>query len=257
MYLALAVGGYYAYVMYGFQHIPNAYVAEYHKFIAWPAMTLCYWSYYKACYTDAGYLYKGMDKEKLKKALKRYPFDNVMFADDAWCRTCDIPKPARSKHCSLCNMCCERFDHHCVWLNSCVGLHNYKYFILFLFLHSMICIYGLVVGLLTAQHLIDEGDLWNKAFVNAAGQRFRPDIWKIMGHLQVKHEAFSMVVFLCGIVTVMLIGFIGYHTYLINGGFTTNEKVRNYKILNFVEGKVTFMAKWAKAREEKKAFKPT
>ena len=105
--------------------------------------------------------------------------------------------------------------------------------------------------------MIDEGDLWNKAFVNAAGQRFRPDIWKIMGHLQVKHEAFSMVVFLCGIVTIMLLGFIGYHTWLINKGFTTNEQVRNMKILNFVESKVTFMAKWAKAREDKKAFKPT
>ena len=66
-----------------------------------------------------------------------------------------------------------------------------------------------------------------------------------------------MVVFLCGIVTIMLIGFIGYHTWLINRGFTTNEQVRNYKIKSFVEGKATFMEKWAKAREEKKAFKPT
>ena len=149
MYLALAVGGYYCYVVYGFVHIPNTYVGEHHKYIAWPAMTLCYWSYYKACYTDPGYLYKGVDKEKLKKAMKRYAFDNTMFADDAWCRTCDIPKPARSKHCSLKNMCCEKFDHHCVWINNCVGLHNYKYFLLFLVLHTCICIYGLWAGLAT------------------------------------------------------------------------------------------------------------
>ena len=66
-----------------------------------------------------------------------------------------------------------------------------------------------------------------------------------------------MVVFLCGLVTIMLIGFIGFHTWLIARGFTTNENVRKYKIKSFLEGKVTFMGKWAKAREEKKPFKPT
>ena len=86
---------------------------------------------------------------------------------------------------------------------------------------------------------------------------FSRHIFKILLHIQHKHEMFMNVVFLCGIVTIMLIGFIGYHTWLIKRGFTTNEQVRNYKILNFVEGKVTFMAKWAKAKDEKKAFKPT
>ena len=76
-------------------------------------------------------------------------------------------------------------------------------------------------------------------------------------HLMGKYEWFMNVIFLCGLVTVMLFCFIAFHTYLIYRGFTTNENVRYYKIKYFVEDKVTFMAKWAKAREEKKAFKPT
>lgn len=55
----------------------------------------------------------------------------------------------------MCGCCCEKFDHHCVWINACVGLHNYKYFMLFLFLHAGICIYGLTMGLLCARHLAD------------------------------------------------------------------------------------------------------
>ena len=36
----------------------------------------------------------------------------------------------KAKHCSKCNKCIERFDHHCRWLNNCVGGANYKWFAL-------------------------------------------------------------------------------------------------------------------------------
>ena len=113
-------------------------------------MFACYWSYYKASFTNPGRINKSVPKADLERAIKRYGYDQIVFDRFGWCDTCDIPKPARSKHCSLCNICIEKMDHHCVWINNCVGLYNYKYFLLFLLLHEMICIYGLVVGLLCA-----------------------------------------------------------------------------------------------------------
>lgn len=49
------------------------------------------------------------------------------------CRTCMIIKPDRTHHCSICKQCVLKMDHHCPWVNNCVGHHNYKYFCTFLF----------------------------------------------------------------------------------------------------------------------------
>nr|CAG4709277.1 unnamed protein product [Naegleria fowleri] len=49
-----------------------------------------------------------------------------------WCGRCQQPKPIRAHHCHICDVCVLRMDHHCPWLNNCVGLQNHKYFVGFI-----------------------------------------------------------------------------------------------------------------------------
>lgn len=48
------------------------------------------------------------------------------------CTKCEMYRPPRAHHCRICKHCIRRMDHHCPWINNCVGEKNQKYFIQFL-----------------------------------------------------------------------------------------------------------------------------
>ena len=56
--------------------------------------------------------------------------DNISHID--LCSDCKVIRTARSRHCAICNHCVERFDHHCPWINNCVGIKNHNMFFTFL-----------------------------------------------------------------------------------------------------------------------------
>mmetsp|Transcript_8360 Transcript_8360/g.10576 ORF Transcript_8360/g.10576 Transcript_8360/m.10576 type:complete len:422 (-) Transcript_8360:190-1455(-) len=59
------------------------------------------------------------------------------------CRRCNAYKPDRAHHCSICKRCIIKMDHHCPWVNNCVGIGNHKYFLLFIFYTFCSCSYAM------------------------------------------------------------------------------------------------------------------
>lgn len=56
-----------------------------------------------------------------------------MKKNKRYCVFCKIIRPERCHHCMKCKRCVLRMDHHCNFLNICVGLKNYRPWLVFLF----------------------------------------------------------------------------------------------------------------------------
>ncbi|XP_058182053.1 probable protein S-acyltransferase 15 isoform X2 [Rhododendron vialii] len=76
------------------------------------------------------------------------------------CAKCSAYKPPRAHHCRSCRRCILRMDHHCMWINNCVGHRNYKAFVVLVFYAAMSSLYSAIVcGVMTVGLFLTLGTL--------------------------------------------------------------------------------------------------
>jgi hypothetical protein len=131
-----------------------------------------------------------------------------------WCRTCHIFRPPRAAHCSECNVCVERFDHHCPWMGQCIGRRNYRFFIGFVISCSALCAYTLVASCYVTY----------RAAAAAAAHAARSDF--MTRALQSCPAGVALVGF-CGIVLLCVGPLACYHCSLVCSNRTTSEEIKD------------------------------
>jgi palmitoyltransferase ZDHHC2/15/20 len=134
-----------------------------------------------------------------------------------YCKKCQTSKPDRTHHCSTCRRCVLKMDHHCPWLATCVGLHNYKAFILFLVYTSLFC--WVCFG-------SSSWWIWTEVFQqNQYLEDFAP-------------VNIILLAVISGIIGLVLTGFTAWHLYLCVRGQTTIECLEKTRYLSGVRRRV-------------------
>ena len=184
-----------------------------------------YYTYYKACSVPPVIVTKNNLKE-LQKMFKKY-YDNILFTKHNKCKTCNLDKyynvirPARSKHCVVCNVCVSKFDHHCIWVRQCVGQGNYKYFLQFLAFHGLWTGYLAILGTIGIFGYINDNRLWQTSF-RMGHEVHKPTGLLIFQYTLFTHGIFLFICIMCYIMCICLIVFVLYHMTMLRYNLTTN-----------------------------------
>ncbi|KAK2500418.1 hypothetical protein MC885_020221 [Smutsia gigantea] len=132
---------------------------------------LTFFSLISLNFSDPGILHRGSDEQS--PMTVHVVWVNHRAFRLKWCPICCFHRPPRTYHCPWCNICVERlayactradmagvihivlglvrqggkedtpdFDHHCKWINNCIGGRNFRFFLL---LVLSLCLYSAAV----------------------------------------------------------------------------------------------------------------
>ncbi|XP_076388241.1 palmitoyltransferase ZDHHC2 isoform X12 [Megachile rotundata] len=159
--LTIVLWSYYAYVVQLCFYTVDNYVQKVsYLFFYHILFFLFLWSYWQTVFADLlevpnKFRIPDVEMEKFQQAVTEEAQRQILerLAQDLpvtnrtikgvirFCEKCQLIKPDRAHHCSVCSTCVLKMDHHCPWVNNCVGFHNYKFFMLFLAYALLYCIF--------------------------------------------------------------------------------------------------------------------
>jgi palmitoyltransferase ZDHHC2/15/20 len=175
------------------------------------------WSYTTAVFTDPGSplnLNNGYSHLPTQEGGGlQYTSLTVKASDGGvrFCNKCQSKKPDRAHHCSTCKRCVLKMDHHCPWLATCVGLRNYKPFLLFLIYLTLFC-----------WTCFSASAYWVWSEILSDGQ-YQESFMPVN---------YVLLAVLSGIIGLVITGFTAWHLWLTAKGQTTIESLEKTRYMS-------------------------
>uniref|UniRef100_A0A8B9Q6X0 Palmitoyltransferase n=1 Tax=Apteryx owenii TaxID=8824 RepID=A0A8B9Q6X0_APTOW len=121
------------------------------------------------------------------------------------CGYCMVKQPMRAKHCQLCQHCVRRYDHHCPWIENCVGEKNHPLFIVYLSVQLVVLLWAWYIA-------------WSGLYFEQSWDWLQHNIFLI--------TSFLLIVIFTIVVLLLLIS----HLYLVSCNTTTWEFMSHHRI---------------------------
>ncbi|KAJ2507795.1 Palmitoyltransferase [Coemansia sp. RSA 2049] len=139
-----------------------------------------------------------------------------------YCRLCKGFKPPRAHHCSDCDRCVLKMDHHCPWTNNCVGFRNQAHFLRFVYTVDVTCCMAILLHALRLYELVVDS-------INGTYYVRQPT--------QIEVAFLIINITLSGIVLVFVGILSGYHVYLVGCNTTTIESREKDRVARLIKAK--------------------
>merc|ERR1712087_48802 len=197
-------------------------------------------------------------KECQEIPSKYYKFDPELKQHDVvrYCNQCQCYKSWRAHHCSICKRCVLKMDHHCPWMWNCVGYANYRYFYMFLFYLWTGCMFYCYTGY---------GALFQSFRVKSCAYPWLPFFFCRIARLKHKlmpsdgdgqeiqvpverNELFVFTYFLAIGICLVMVAFLGFHTYLLVTNQSTLETMTNFS------ASARAFRRWTRLRKVKRVY---
>jgi len=158
-------------------------------------------------------------KRIVQKIVESKPIVNEkgvpIAVDFRLCSTCLTDKSLASIHCSKCNICVVQLDHHCPFVNNCVGRGNRRVFVFFTLFAGFGCILVSVLSYyVQRQYLCPDFQGWFWAFFQSQYCAF------------FALPIFTMISWLAGFVGFWIVCICLGQIHLIANEMTTFEIIR-------------------------------
>jgi hypothetical protein len=146
----------------------------------------------------------------------------------------NVYKPDRAHFCKMLGRCVLKMDHFCPWLNNCIGFYNHKYFYLFIFYMAVLTVFMLVAMTPVFVHDVSSMEVrtslrqpHSTILFYTFYSRSRPLSFYSFPQVAeidfTKEFRVTLTYLVLCLLTVGLVCFWAFHTYLLAFNYTTIE----------------------------------
>ncbi|KAJ2774691.1 Palmitoyltransferase [Coemansia nantahalensis] len=182
-------------------------------------LLLVYYNYYCAVTVPPGAVPLGWEPPREGANVYELKRDTLR---PRYCRICKGFKPPRAHHCSDCDRCVLKLDHHCPWIGQCIGFANQAHFLRFIYTVDVTCALAMALHSMRLYELVVDS-------LNGTYYARQPTQTEV---------AFLIVNMTLLFFVLMLVGILsGYHVYLVGRNTTTIESREKERVAKLVRAK--------------------
>jgi palmitoyltransferase len=183
-------------------------ISNIHKYIGYFVFVSCFGSWRLTNTSSPG----SINSQSFKR-YDHYPYDHLLFLPGKRCGSTNLIKIPRSKFDRIkYKRNIPRYDHFCGWVHNTIGEENYRWFLLFLAVHVVMCAYGSLVCMLLFRAEIKEKKLLELTFFDRATGTSIQSSWSIVAQYLFAQKTLEASVMIIMFFMAIALGmFLSYH----------------------------------------------